>query len=124
MPKKILIIDDDPTSNTLVGFLLKTNGYQTLTAVNGKEGLELAKKEIPDLIVLDVMMPEMDGYTFLREFKRNNYLKIPPIIMLTSKEKMEETFRLEGVADYFVKPLDTQKLLKKIKELIPSQAQE
>ncbi len=123
MPKKILIIDDDPTSNALVGFLLKTNGYETLTAVNGKEGLEKAKTEKPDLIILDVMMPEMDGYTFLRHFKGINFLKIPPVIMLTSKDRMEETFRLEGVADYFVKPLDTQKLLKKIKELIPPQPQ-
>ena len=119
MPKKILIIDDDPTSNTLVSFLLKTNDYQPIVANNGREGLEVAAKEKPDLIILDVMMPQMDGYTFLREYKRINLLNVPPIVMLTSKEKMEETFRIEGVADYFVKPLDTNKLLKKLKELLP-----
>ena len=75
MSRKILVIDDDPTSNTLVGFLLKTNGYDVVTSPDGADGLKQADKEKPDLIVLDVMMPKMDGYTFLRELKRINYLK-------------------------------------------------
>ena len=117
--KKILVIDDDPTSNSLVGFLLKTNGYRVIVACDGDDGLTKADQEKPDLIVLDVMMPKMDGYTFLRHLKQINQLKIPPVIMLTSKDKMEETFRMEGVVEYFVKPLDTQKFLKKVRDVIP-----
>ncbi len=122
MPKKILIIDDDYTGTTLVSFLLRSNGYDVIAAFNGEEGLEKANQEKPDLIVLDIMMPKMDGYTFLRKLKQVNILNIPPVIMLTAKDKMEETFRMEGVADYFVKPLDTEKFLKKIKELLPKEA--
>jgi len=122
VPKKILIIDDDYTGTTLVSFLLRSNGYDVIAAFNGEEGLEKANQEKPDLIVLDIMMPKMDGYTFLRKLKQVNILNIPPVIMLTAKDKMEETFRMEGVADYFVKPLDTEKFLKKIKELLPKEA--
>ena len=118
--KKILVIDDDPTTNSLVSFLLKTNGYEVTVAYNGDEGLLKADQEKPDLIVLDVMMPKMDGYTFLRKLKQINRLKIPPIIMLTAKDKMEETFRMEGVVEYFVKPLDTHKFLKKVSDVIPN----
>ena len=119
MPKKILIVDDDAMSNTLVGFLLKTNSYEVVSAQDGQEGLEKAKQEKPDLIVLDVMMPKMDGYTFLHELKRSSDGKIPPIIMLTAKDQMEVTFKMEGVADYFVKPLDTDKFLKRVKQVLP-----
>lgn len=119
MPKKILVIDDDPTSNMLVSFLLKSSGYIVLVAVDGQEGLTKADQEKPDLIVLDIMMPKMDGYTFLRKLKSLLHLKIPPVIMLTCKDQMEETFKMEGVADYLVKPLETDRLFKKVKELVP-----
>ena|SRR3989338_4893012 len=119
MSKKILVIDDDPTSNTLVGFLLKSNGYDVTVAADGQEALKKAGENRPDLIVLDVVMPKMDGYTFLRKLKSLLSLNIPPVIMLTSKDQMEETFKMEGVKDYLVKPLNTDKLLKKIKELVP-----
>ena len=120
MSEKILVIDDDPTSNTMVGFLLKSHGYNVVLACDGQEGLEKANQEKPDLIVLDIMMPKMDGYTFLRKLKQTNLLAIPPVIVLTSKDKMEDSFRIEGVFDYFVKPLDTQKLLKRVQECFES----
>ncbi len=120
MPRKILVIDDDPTSNTLVGFLLKSNGYDVTVAGDGEEALKKAGENRPDLIVLDVVMPNMDGYTFLRKLKNLLSLNIPPVIMLTSKDQMEETFKMEGVKDFLVKPLNTAKLLKKIKELVPA----
>ena len=119
MERKILVVDDDPTSNSLVSFILKTNGYAVVVAADGEEGLKRADQEKPDLVVLDVMMPKMDGYTFLKQLKNINHLKIPPVIMLTSKEKMEELFKVEGVADFFLKPLDTTKFLKRVKELLP-----
>lgn len=119
MLKKILVIDDDRTGTTLVSFLLKSNNYEVFLAGDGEEGLKKAGEEKPDLIVLDVMMPKMDGYTFLRKLKQENSLKIPPVIMLTAKDQMQATFKMEGVADYFVKPLDTEKFLKRVKELVP-----
>lgn len=123
MAKKILIIDDDPTTVTLVSFLLKSHDFEISVGKNGKEGLTLVNEQKPDLIVLDVMMPEMDGYTFLRELKKINFLKIPPVIVLTSKDQMEYTFRMEGVKDYFVKPLDAARFLAAIKSIFsPNEA--
>ncbi|MFA5059707.1 MAG: response regulator [Candidatus Omnitrophota bacterium] len=118
MKKHILVVDDDPTSNALVSLLLKANEFDVSVATDGEEGLEKAGSNKPDLIVLDVMMPKMDGYTFLRKLKQINALAIPPVIMLTSKDKMEETFKLEGVAAYFVKPLETDKFLTKVIECL------
>ena len=117
MPKTILVVDDDPTSNMLVGFLLKSNGYTVNVASDGEEGLAKAEQGNPDLIVLDVMMPKMDGYTFLRKLKSKS--KAPPVIMLTSKEKMEDTFKMEGAAHYFIKPLNSEQFLEKVKQLAP-----
>ena len=123
MEKKILVIDDDPTSNSLVSFLLKANGYTVFVAADGQEGLIRMQSEKPDLIVLDIMMPKLDGYSFLREIKKTNWQKMPFVIMLTSKDTMEDLFKLEGVTDYFVKPLDTEKFLKRIKVLLPKETQ-
>ena len=119
MERKILVIDDDPTSNSLVSFLLKSNGYAVFVAADGEEGLKQLQAEKPDLIVLDIMMPKMDGYSFVKEVKKISWQKMPLIMMLTSKDAMEDLFKLEGIAGYFVKPLDTEKFLKRIKELLP-----
>jgi len=116
MSKKILIIDDDPTSNTLVKFLLNSNNYQAIEAMNGEEGIVKAKNEHPDLIVLDIEMPKMDGYTFLVELKSSEISPTPGVIMLTTKDEMQDIFKMEGVIDYFVKPLNSEKLLATIKE--------
>jgi len=117
MPKKILIVDDDPTNLALVRFLLKSNEYEPVVAADGEEGLEKFKVERPDLIVLDIEMPKKDGYTFLTELKRIQTKSIP-VIMLTSKEQFQDIFKMEGVSDYIVKPLDAEKFLKKIKDLL------
>ena len=120
MAKKILVIDDDPTSNSLVSFLLKANEFDVFVAADGEEGLRRTQTEKPDLVVLDIMMPKMDGYSFLRELKKTNWQKMPLVIMLTSKDSMQDLFKLEGVSDYFIKPLDTTKFLRRIKELLVS----
>ena len=89
-----------------------------MIAMDGEEGLKETREKKPDLIILDILMPKMDGYTFLRKLKRINNLDIPPVIILTSKGEMEETFRIEGVADYFVKPLEAEQFLKRIGECL------
>jgi DNA-binding response OmpR family regulator len=116
--KKILVVDDDPTSNTLVSFLLKTNGYESIVALDGDIGLNKVISEKPDLIVLDVSMPKMDGFTFLSELKLRVADEVPPVVMLTSKDNMQDVFKMEGVADYFVKPLDSEKFLIRIQEIL------
>jgi len=118
MPKKVLIIDDDPTNVALVQFLLKTNEYEAIVARDGEEGLEKAKQEKPDLIVLDIQMPKMDGYTVLLELKKIEALRMTPVIMLTAKETLQDVFKMEGVSDYIVKPLDTESFLIKIRQFL------
>jgi len=116
MRKRVLIVEDDTTSATLVNFILKTNDFEVETAADGEEGLKKFGEFNPGLIILDVMMPKMDGYTFLRELKRNYPTQVPSVIMLTSKDHMEEVFRMEGVRDYLVKPLDSKEFLKKVEQ--------
>ncbi len=122
MKHKILIVEDDPTSSKLVEFLLKTNDFLPLTAFDGQEGLEKASQEKPDLVILDIIMPGMDGYTFLRELKSRMGMDTPPVIMLTSRDQMQDIFKMEGVVDYFVKPLETEKFLMKVRECLKGES--
>jgi len=114
MQKRILIVDDDPDVLKLVSFRLNQAGYETVTASNGTEGLQKIASAKPDLIVLDVIMPGMDGYTFMKEVKSSGTSRGIPIIMLTAKDKLKEIFEMEGVKEYIVKPFETGELLDKI----------
>ena len=116
MGKKILIIDDEEKLVSNIKMFLELNGYQVLTAYNGKEGLEAAQNNKPDIIVSDIMMPEMDGYTMLREMKFDETLKDIPVIMLTAKEGMSEMCEIEGASEFLTKPFDMNVLLDAIKK--------
>ena len=118
-PPTVLVPDDNPDMMDILTRFLSKAGMVALPAYDGHQCLERVSQGAVDVIVLDVMMPKMDGYTFLRKLKQVNDLKIPPVIMLTAKDQMQATFKMEGVADYFVKPLDTEKFLKRVKELVP-----
>ena len=111
---KVLIVDDDQDFSQLLAFDLKKKGYTVVSACNGEEGLEKVKLEKPDLIVLDIKMPKMDGYTFVRRLKKDDENKDIPVVVLTSYEPMKDMFQLEGVKDYFVKSVDMQGLMKAI----------
>lgn len=111
---KILIVDDDQDFAQLLGFDLKKRSYEIAFAGNGEEGLEKVKSEKPDLIVLDIKMPKMDGYTFVRHLKKDEENRDIPVVVLTSYEPMKDMFQLEGVKDYFVKSVDMQGLVKTI----------
>jgi CheY-like chemotaxis protein len=113
---KILVVDDDPDFRQLLQFDLKKNGYETLSGCDGEDGLVKALSEKPDLIILDIKMPKMDGYTFVRRLKKEDATKNIPLVVLTSYEPMKDMFQLEGVKDYFVKSADSTELLKTIKE--------
>lgn len=117
--KTILIVDDSPTERHVLSELLTQNGYQVITAENGEEGVQKAKSEQPDLILMDVVMPGLNGYQATRTLTRDETTKHIPIIVCTSKG--QETDRIwglrQGALDYIVKPVDAQDLLSKIAAL-------
>jgi CheY-like chemotaxis protein len=118
MSKKILVIDDDPTLVKVVQPFLVSHGFSVSIAVDGEDGLAAVQKEAPDLIVLDVHMPKMNGYTFVFELKKLIGAKKIPIIVLTAKEGMAEIFKVEGVKEYITKPFKPEVLLTAIKKYI------
>ncbi len=117
MPKKILIVDDEPQIVEICRDYLKAAGYDTVTANNGAQGLSLARREKPDLIVLDLMMPEMDGLDVCRTIRRESDV---PIIMLTAR--VEETDKLIGLElgadDYITKPFSPRELVARIRVVL------
>jgi CheY-like chemotaxis protein len=119
-PKRILIADDSPTIVEITKAMLKSEGYEIITANNGADAVKMVKENNPDLLLLDVMMPDMDGYaviqTLRREFKPGdpNYTHV---IVITSKDKMRDLFELEGVDGFLVKPFFRTELIDKINEV-------
>lgn len=118
MTKKILVVDDDLEIVELVRKRLEANQYTVLTASDGVDGFNLAREHEPDLIVLDIVMPHMDGYTFVQELKRIEALKKIPIIVITAKPDMEVLFLNEGVNFCMLKPIQTNQFLDKVRSLI------
>jgi DNA-binding response OmpR family regulator len=118
--KRILVIDDEAVLQMGVVIRLKAAGFEVLTASDGLEGLEMARKEDPDLILLDLMLPKMDGYKVCRMLKFDAKYKDIPIIMLTARaQDVDKSMGAEaGVNAYITKPFDHRELLDKIKELL------
>ena len=101
MGKTILIVDDSPTVLALIKSTLEKAGFEIVTAVDGQECLDIAKSQEVDLILLDIEMPKMDGYTALRELRYGDKkTKDIPVVMLTSKGRLEDIFYLEGATDF------------------------
>ena len=118
--KKILFVDDEPTIVKLVTFRLKANGYDVVTAVDGQEALDIAESENPDIILLNLMLPKINGYQVCEKLKQNNKLKNTPIIMLTARVQDSEIEKglAMGASAYLTKPFEAQDLLDKIEELL------
>ncbi|MBP6179769.1 MAG: response regulator transcription factor [Anaerolineales bacterium] len=117
MPQTVLIVDDEKRLVSLVESYLTQEGYRVATAFNGKQALEVAAKEKPDLIILDIMMPEMNGYEFLRAHRTE---RDTPIIMLTAKvEDDDKIIGLElGADDYVVKPFKPRELMARVRNVL------
>lgn len=117
---RILIIDDDPTIIKLTESILTTNGYETLSTMEAPAGLEMAMKEKVDLIILDVMLPIINGFNICRLLKSQENYKNIPIILLTSRaEEEDRKIGYEvGADDYIAKPLNRENFLKIISELL------
>lgn len=120
MPKKILLVDDDPDIMSMVKMRLESCGYKVISAADGNTAYNMAKSESPDLIVQDLMLPDMDGYQVCRLLKFDQKYKHIPIIMLTARgqEEDKEWGRKVGVDCYMTKPFEAKELLIKIKELL------
>ncbi len=118
--KKILLIDDEPDIVAMTVMRLEANGFNVVTAEDGNTGYELAKTEKPDLIILDLMLPDMDGYQVCRLLKFDEQFKNIPIIMLTARSQKEDKEWGEKVgADlYMTKPYEAKELLEKIRLLM------
>ncbi|MDD5217966.1 MAG: response regulator [Candidatus Omnitrophica bacterium] len=120
MGKKILVADDEVNIVAVVEARLKANGYQVSTAENGEVAYRKIQQELPDLIILDVMMPPPNGYQLCRMLKDDPQYKGIPVILLTAKSTESDKFwGLESGADaYVTKPYNSEELLKKIAELL------
>jgi len=118
--KKILIVDDEAELVGLVKIRLETAGYEVLKAFDGQEGLDKAKLEKPDLILLDIMMPKMDGYKVCGLLKMDARFKKIPIILFSAKAQKEdaELAKEIGADLYITKPFEASVLLAKIRELL------
>ena len=117
--KKILVVDDDPTQTKLLQGVLTQNGYAITVAQEAADGLNIAIKSQPDLILLDVMMPVINGYNFCRLLKQEK--KHIPVILLTSRDDVDDIKigKEMGADVYLTKPVDTEILLKELKRLLP-----
>ncbi len=117
---KILIVDDSPTEVHIFSKMLEKEGYQVLVAVDGEEGVARAKEEIPDLILMDVVMPGLNGFQATRKIHRNASTKHIPIVMVTTKDQDtdREWGMRQGATDYLVKPINTAELADKLRALI------
>ena len=120
MSEKILIIDDDLDTLRLVGLMLQRQGYQISAATNGQQGLDKAFEEDPDLILLDVMMPDMDGYEVTRRLRQNPSTMETPILMFTAKTQLDDkvTGFEVGANDYLTKPTHPSELQARVKTLL------
>jgi DNA-binding response OmpR family regulator len=118
--KLILVADDEPDIVTIVEMILRSQGYDVLKAANGLEALELAERHNPDLILLDVMMPDMDGWEVLRLLHVDPSTAEIPVAMISAKtgSRAKITSMQEGAVDYITKPFDSHELLTKVRELL------
>ncbi|MDP2653348.1 MAG: response regulator [Candidatus Omnitrophota bacterium] len=116
-PQTILVIDDDPTTQKIVQQALTKSGYLVLTASSGEAGLEAARDKNPDAIILDVLMPGMDGFMLIKELRSREATKGKPVIVLTSRDNVGDTFQRFGADAFLTKPVNPPLLLETLRKL-------
>jgi DNA-binding response OmpR family regulator len=118
--KKVLVVDDDPYILMSLEFLMKKNGYDVMVARNGKEALDLVEQQLPDMVLLDIMMPDVDGYEICKYIKKAARLKHTKVVFMSAKTKeadIQKGYDL-GAALYITKPFSTRELVKQINQLM------
>jgi two-component system response regulator VicR len=119
--KRVLCIEDEQEMIDLIKLILERRGFEVLGAVGGKEGLEVIRREKPDLILLDLMMPEVDGWEVYRQMKADEQVKDIPVIVVTAKAQSIDKvlgLHIAKVDDYVTKPFGPQELLKSINKVL------
>ena len=113
---KVMIVDDSPTEVHVLQTMLTKNGHEVVVATTGEDGVEMAKVEMPDLILMDVVMPGMNGFQATRQISRNTETSTIPVIMVTTKD--QETDKVwamrQGAKDYIVKPVQEKALIEHV----------
>jgi CheY-like chemotaxis protein len=118
----ILLVDDSYVSNYLMQSILEEKGYSILAVSNGEEALNIIKQQQPDLIILDIMMPEMNGFGVLESVKKIEATAQIPVIMLTARNNLKDQEKaiLMGAADYVIKPIDIDDVIARVGKLVNS----
>lgn len=118
--RKILLVDDDPNILMSLEFLMRKNGFEVLVARNGTEALELLNEQVPDLTLLDIMMPDVDGYEICKHIKSSKKLRHGKVMFLSAKTKESDVRKgYDMGADLYVtKPFSTKELVKRVDELL------
>lgn len=118
--KKILVVDDEEDMQKLLKIRLEQENFVVITASDGEKGVKTAELEKPDLVLLDIMMPNMDGYTCLKEIRKIQKIKDTPVLMLSGKEeeKVRDLFAFQKISGYMEKPFELDSLVSRIKEIL------
>jgi CheY-like chemotaxis protein len=121
MTKQVLVVDDDQLMHRLYKHHLERAGYQMVSAMNGREALDLAATQVPQLIVMDIMMPDIDGLAALRELKKSDATKSIPVIVITANgnQLAKQESANCGAAIFLTKPFSPTQLLNEVKRLVP-----
>jgi len=117
---KVLVVDDEPNIVQTLKDRLEMNDYEVFTAHNGADGLKIAQNKSPDVILLDVIMPVMDGHEMLEKLRQNDWGRETLVIMLTARSQAQDIARARacGIEDYIIKPFDLSELLEKIENIV------
>ncbi|MCX5715349.1 MAG: response regulator [Candidatus Omnitrophica bacterium] len=118
MKKKILVVEDEPGMVMLLKARLESRGYRVYSAKDGIEGIQKAKELHPDVILLDVMMPRLDGYSMAQRLKEDDTTTSIPLVVVTIKEAMRPLFKKLGVDYFFTKPFEDEELLSAVKRIL------
>lgn len=118
MRKKILIVEDEPGLVLMLKARLESEGFQVHSAADGIDGIKKAKTIRPDIILVDIMMPKLDGYSMAQRLKEDDITTGIPIVVVTVKETMKDLFKKIGVNHYFTKPFNDEELLGTIKNIL------
>jgi len=118
MRKKVLIIDDEEDILDLVKNRLEPKNYSVITAKDGLEGISKLEEERPDVVILDIRMPFIDGFKFVKIMKKYEAFKSIPVIVFTARTGMQDEFRTIGVNEYIMKPFDPVELINKLEDVM------
>ena len=118
--KILLVVDDSPTAILWHRLMLEEEGYEVLTAADGAEGVEVAKKQLPELVLLDVIMPRMNGYEACRALREDERTRDIPVLMITTRSEMPNVLKgyESGCNEYITKPVDRTELVTKVRSYL------